>query len=282
MAIFLQVLCARLGIASGRDLAQACRTEYSRPVAIVLWLLCEIAIIACDLAEVVGSAVALNLLFGLPLVIGVLITSLDVMLLLAAMHFGFRKIEAIVLTLVSTVAICFAVQVFLAKPEWASLAAGLVVPHIPNAEAFYIALGILGATVMPHNLYLHTALAAPAGDAPARHRAGGDPDRDLGRQEHGRPAGVLAGRALDAAAVRDLPAHALHLRRQAHGRVQELAVGEDRRLLRVLADRRPQHLPALPDDRRDVVRGRRRDRCSLHPLGALLLPRAVTCTERSW
>jgi len=158
MAIFLQVLCARLGIASGRDLAQACRTEYSRPVAIVLWLLCEIAIIACDLAEVVGSAVALNLLFGVPLVFGVLITSFDVMLLLAAMHFGFRKIEAIVLTLVSTVALCFAVQVFLAKPEWASLAAGLVVPHIPNAEAFYIALGILGATVMPHNLYLHTAL----------------------------------------------------------------------------------------------------------------------------
>ncbi len=103
MAIFLQTLCARLGIVTGRDLAQACREQYSKPVAYVLWFLCEIAIIACDLAEVIGSAVALNLLFGLPLVWGVLITGFDVMLLLAAMHFGFRKIEAIVLTLVSTI-----------------------------------------------------------------------------------------------------------------------------------------------------------------------------------
>ena len=158
MAIFLQTLCARLGIASGRDLAQACREQYSKPVAIVLWILCEIAIIACDLAEVVGSAVALNLLFGIPLVWGVLITGFDVLLLLAAMHFGFRKIEAIVLTLVTTVAGCFALQLFLSRPEWAPLAAGLFVPSIPDAQAFYIALGILGATVMPHNLYLHTAL----------------------------------------------------------------------------------------------------------------------------
>jgi manganese transport protein len=158
MAIFLQTLCARMGIATGRDLAQACREEYSRPVAVVLWLLCEVAIIACDLAEVVGSAVALNLLFGVPLVAGVLITSFDVMLLLAAMHFGFRKIEAIVLTLVATVAICFAVQIFLARPDWAGVAVGLFVPRLPGAEAFYVALGILGATVMPHNLYLHTAL----------------------------------------------------------------------------------------------------------------------------
>jgi len=158
MAIFLQTLCARLGIASGRDLAQACREQYSKPVAIVLWILCEIAIIACDLAEVVGSAVALNLLFGVPLVWGVLITGFDVMLLLAAMHFGFRKIEAIVLTLVTTVAGCFALQLLLSRPEWGPLAAGLLVPTIPDSEAFYIALGILGATVMPHNLYLHTAL----------------------------------------------------------------------------------------------------------------------------
>jgi manganese transport protein len=148
----------RLGIASGRDLAQACRDQYSTPVAYVLWFLCEIAIIACDLAEVVGSAVALNLLFGIPLVWGVLITGFDVMLLLAAMHFGFRKIEAIVITLVTTVAVCFAIEVVLSRPEWGALAVGLVVPTIPNAEAFYIALGILGATVMPHNLYLHTAL----------------------------------------------------------------------------------------------------------------------------
>jgi manganese transport protein len=158
MAIFLQTLCARLGIAAGRDLAQACREQYSKPAAYVLWILCEIAIIACDLAEVVGSAVALNLLFGIPLVWGVLITGFDVMLLLAAMHFGFRKIEAIVLTLVTTVAVCFALQLFLSRPELGPLAAGLFVPSIPDSQAFYIALGILGATVMPHNLYLHTAL----------------------------------------------------------------------------------------------------------------------------
>jgi manganese transport protein len=158
MAMFLQTLCARLGIASGRDLAQACREQYSKPVGIVLWLLCEVAIIACDLAEVIGSAVALNLLFGVPLVWGVLITGLDVMLLLAALHFGFRKIEAIILTLVTTVGVCFAVQVFLANPEWGGVLVGTFVPTIPNAQAFYIALGILGATVMPHNLYLHTAL----------------------------------------------------------------------------------------------------------------------------
>jgi manganese transport protein len=158
MAIFLQTLCVRLGIASGRDLAQACRDQYSKPVAYVLWVLCEIAIIACDLAEVVGSAVALNLLFGFPLVWGVVITGFDVMLLLVAMHFGFRKIEAIVVTLVATVAVCFAIELVLSRPEWGALATGLIVPTIPNAEAFYIALGILGATVMPHNLYLHSAL----------------------------------------------------------------------------------------------------------------------------
>ena len=158
MAMFLQSLCVRLGIAGGRDLAQACRDRYSKPVAYVLWFLCEIAIIACDLAEVVDSAVALNLLFGIPLVWGVVITGLDVLLLLAAMHFGFRKIEAIVITLVTTVAVCFGIEVFLSRPEWGALATGLLVPTVPNAEAFYIALGILGATVMPHNLYLHTAL----------------------------------------------------------------------------------------------------------------------------
>ena len=170
MAMFLQSLCVRLGVASGRDLAQACRDRYVKPVAYVLWLFCEIAIIACDLAEVVGSAVALNLLFGVPLVWGVVITGFDVLLLLAAMHFGFRKIEAIVITLVTTVAVCFAIEVFLSRPEWGALATGLIAPTIPNAEAFYIALGILGATVMPHNLYLHTALvqtrdidATPAG-----------------------------------------------------------------------------------------------------------------------
>lgn len=158
LAMFLQSLCVKLGVATGRDLAQACRDQYSRPVGIVLWLLCEVAIIACDLAEVIGSAVALNLLFRVPLVWGVLITGFDVMLLLAAMHFGFRKIEAIVLTLVSTVALCFLLQIFLASPDWGGVALGMLVPTIPDAQAFYIALGILGATVMPHNLYLHTAL----------------------------------------------------------------------------------------------------------------------------
>jgi len=168
MAMLLQSLCVKLGIVSGRDLAQACRDQYSKPVVYVLWVLCEIAIIACDLAEVIGSAVALELLFGLPLVWGVLITGFDVMLLLAAMHFGFRKIEAIVLTLVSTIGICFAVQIFLSRPEWAGVAAGMVVPSIPDREAFYIALGILGATVMPHNLYLHTALVQTRDIGPAR------------------------------------------------------------------------------------------------------------------
>jgi manganese transport protein len=166
IAMLLQSLCVKLGIVSGRDLAQACRDHYSKPVNLVLWALCEVAIIACDLAEVIGSAVALNLLFGLPLVWGVLITGFDVMLLLAAMHFGFRKIEAIVLTLVATIGICFALQVFLAKPEWGALVGGLLVPAIPDREAFYIALGILGATVMPHNLYLHTALVQTRDVAP--------------------------------------------------------------------------------------------------------------------
>ncbi len=157
MAIFLQILCARLGIVTGRDLAQSCRDYYKKPAAIALWLLCEVAIIACDLAEVIGSAVALNLLFNIPLIWGVIITGLDVLLLLGAMHFGFRKLEAIVITLVATIAVCFAVQIFFARPELGALAQGFV-PTVPNQEAFYIALGILGATVMPHNLYLHTAL----------------------------------------------------------------------------------------------------------------------------
>jgi len=166
MAILLQSLCVKLGVVTGRDLAQSCRDQYSRPVVIVLWVLCEIAIIACDLAEVIGSAVALELLFHIPLVWGVLITGFDVMLLLAAMHFGFRKIEAIVLTLVSTIGLCFALQIFLARPEWAGVATGMLLPRIPDREAFYIALGILGATVMPHNLYLHTALVQTRDIAP--------------------------------------------------------------------------------------------------------------------
>ena len=157
MAMLLQVLCARLGLVTGKDLAQACRDYYKKPAAIVLWILCEIAIIACDLAEVIGSAVALNLLFHIPLMWGVLITGFDVLLLLGMTHFGFRKIEAIVVTLVATIAVCFGVEIFFAKPVWGDVAAGLI-PSIPNNEAFIISLGILGATVMPHNLYLHTSL----------------------------------------------------------------------------------------------------------------------------
>jgi manganese transport protein len=158
MAILLQTLCARLGIATGKDLARACRDYYKRPAAVVLWLLCEVAIIACDVAEVIGSAVALKLLFGLPLVWGVLITGADVLLLLGLMRFGFRKIEAIIFVLVATIAVCFAVNIYLSRPEWSGVVHGLFVPSIPNREALFIAVGILGATVMPHNLYLHSSI----------------------------------------------------------------------------------------------------------------------------
>ena len=158
MAMLLQTLCARLGLVTGKDLAQACRDYFPKPVSVALWLLCEIAIIACDLAEVIGSAVGLNLLFGIPLLAGVLITSLDVLLLLGLMRFGFRKIEAIVVVLVATIAACFAVEIVMAHPDWAGVAGGLVRPALPDKEALFIALGILGATVMPHNLYLHSAI----------------------------------------------------------------------------------------------------------------------------
>lgn len=158
MAIFLQTLCLRLGLVANLDLAQACRSYYPRPASRILWLLCEVAIIACDLAEVIGSAIGLNLLFGLPLALGVLITGLDVLLLLGLAHWGFRRLEALVITLVLTIGICFAVQLFHAGPDWLAVAGGMVVPRLPDGEALAIALGILGATVMPHNLYLHSSL----------------------------------------------------------------------------------------------------------------------------
>jgi manganese transport protein len=163
MAMLLQTLCARLGLVTGRDLAQACRDYYKKPAAIALWLLCEIAIIACDLAEVIGSAVALQLLFGIPLIAGVLITGFDVLLILALGHFGFRKLEAVVITLVATVAGCFALEMFLARPDWGGVARGLFTPGFPEpfsgeGGSLLIALGILGATVMPHNLYLHSSV----------------------------------------------------------------------------------------------------------------------------
>ena len=157
-AIMLQVLCARMGLVTGRDLAQSCRDYYSKPVAIVLWLLCEVAIIACDLAEVIGSAVALNLLVGIPLTWGVLITGLDVLLLLLLINLGFRKLEAIVIALVATIGVCFAYNIHLSGVAWADAARGTFIPTIPDTDALFIALGILGATVMPPNLYLHSSI----------------------------------------------------------------------------------------------------------------------------
>ena len=157
MAILLQTLSARLGLFAGRDLAQACRDYYSRPVALVLWVFCEIAIVACDLAEVLGSAIALNLLFGIPLLPGVVITAADVLLLLALQKHGIRRMEAIIVSLVFMVGLCYVVEIFLVQPEWGQMAGGLFRPRL-NSESLYVAIGILGATVMPHNLYLHSAL----------------------------------------------------------------------------------------------------------------------------
>lgn len=158
MAMLLQVLCARLGLVAGMDLAQACRARYSKPTGVALWILAEIAIIACDLAELIGAAVALNLLLGIPLVWGVLITGFDVLILLTLVNVGFRWLEAIVIALVSTIGLCFAITVFWAAPDWAGVAAGAVTPQLPDAGALLIVLGILGATVMPHNLYLHSSI----------------------------------------------------------------------------------------------------------------------------
>src|SRR6267142_1281818 len=157
MAILLQTLSARLGIVTGRDLAQACRDHYPRPIVWLLWILCEIAIAACDLAEVLGSAIALHLLFGIPILAGVLITAFDVMLLLLLQSFGIRKMEAFILVLVATIGGCFAVEMFLSNPPVGQIIKGFV-PHGLSGEALYIAIGIIGATVMPHNLYLHSAL----------------------------------------------------------------------------------------------------------------------------
>jgi len=158
IAIFLQTLCARLGVAGQIDLAQASRGPFTKPVASLLWILAEVAIIATDVAEVIGSAVALHLLFGIPKVAGVLITGLDVLAILALMKFGFRKLEAIIVTLVATIAICFMINIIWAQPDWQAVAGGLIPRSQPKGEALAIAVGILGATVMPHNLYLHSAI----------------------------------------------------------------------------------------------------------------------------
>jgi manganese transport protein len=164
MAILLQSLALRLGIASERDLAQACRAEYSRPVAIGLWIVAEIAIAACDLAEVIGSAIALQLLFHIPLLIGVLITSLDVLLILLLEHRGFRAIEALVIVLIGTIAALFGIEIVLSRPDFAPILYNLFVPDSQMRGVFtdpamlYIGISILGATVMPHNLYLHSSI----------------------------------------------------------------------------------------------------------------------------
>jgi manganese transport protein len=160
MAILLQALAARLGIATGKDLAQACRDGYPRWVGILLWLACEAAIIACDLAEVIGTAIALKLLFGVPLVLGAVITALDAFLLLLLMNKGFRFLEAFIVALLIVIAVCFAVQIVMAAPPIAGVLAGFVpsAEIVTNREMLYIAIGIMGATVMPHSLYLHSSI----------------------------------------------------------------------------------------------------------------------------
>ena len=160
MAILLQALAARLGIASGRDLAQACRDHYSRPTTILLWVLCEIAIAACDLAEVIGSAIALYLLFGLPMMWGVCLTSADVLVVLYLQQYRFRFVEALVVILILGIAGSFAIQIGLARPDPLQVLAGFVpsTAIVRDPMMLYIAIGILGATVMPHNLYLHSSI----------------------------------------------------------------------------------------------------------------------------
>ena len=160
MAILLQHLCIKLGIATGRDLAQACRDHYSTPTVWALWILCEIAIAACDLAEVVGSAIGLQLLFGIPLVWGCVITALDVLAVLYLQNKGFRYIEALVITLILTIGTCFGIELIFSKPSILGVALGFVPgPRIIlNQEMLYVSIGILGATVMPHNLYLHSSI----------------------------------------------------------------------------------------------------------------------------
>ena len=160
MAMVLQSLCARLAIASGRDLAQACRDAYPKPVAIVLWFLAEIAIVATDIAEVIGTAIGLQLLFGIPLTVGVLITAVDVFIILYLQRLGFRYLEAAVVALLAVIAVCFTAQIVMASPVWGEVVKGFIpTPQIvTNPEMLYLALGILGATVMPHNLYLHSAI----------------------------------------------------------------------------------------------------------------------------
>jgi manganese transport protein len=161
MAIFMQVLSARLGVVTGKDLAQACRDWYPRWARWPQWILCEVAIGACDLAEVLGSAVALNLMFHIPLLWAVIITALDVFALLALQRYGMRAIEAVVLLLVTTISLCYFIEIFIlpaTRPAFGEMGAALMTPGFRQAGMLYVAIGIIGATVMPHNLYLHSAL----------------------------------------------------------------------------------------------------------------------------
>src|SRR5437660_193555 len=160
MAVLLQALCARLGIGAGRDLAQACRDAFPRWSAWPLWLITEVAICATDLAEVIGTAIGLNLLFGVPLELGVLITALDVFMSLWLQNLGFRYIEAFIVTLLGVIAVCFAVQIALANPEWGAVIRGFAptTQIVTNPDMLYLAIGIIGATVMPHNLFLHSGV----------------------------------------------------------------------------------------------------------------------------
>jgi manganese transport protein len=160
MAILLQALCARLGIGAGRDLAQACRDAFPRAVSWPLWVLTEIAICATDLAEVIGTAIGLNLLFGVPLELGVIITALDVFLILWMQNLGFRWVEAFVVTLLGVIAVCFAIQIAMADPDWGAVIRGFAptTEIVRNPDMLYLAIGIIGATVMPHNLYLHSGV----------------------------------------------------------------------------------------------------------------------------
>jgi len=160
MAVLLQGLASKLGIVTGRDLAQACRDHYSPPVAFGLWVLCEIAIAACDLAEVIGTAIALNLLFGITLPVGIAITAVDVLIVLYLQNKGFRMLEALVIALIAVVGGCFLFELFISKPDMGAVARGFIptTQIFTNPEMLYIAIGILGATVMPHNLYLHSSI----------------------------------------------------------------------------------------------------------------------------
>lgn len=176
MAILLQSLCARLAIATGRDLAQACRDAFPRWISWPLWLFAELAICATDLAEVIGTAIALNLLFKIPLEIGVMITALDVFLILWLQNKGFRWVEAIIIALIGVIALCFAIQIALADPNWGEVIRGFAptTDVITNPNMLYLALGIIGATVMPHNLYLHSGIVQTRayGDTlPEKHEA---------------------------------------------------------------------------------------------------------------